>query len=418
MNHSTGRLIDTVPWPSLEHAYGPATDLPELLDRLSAVKGRKLGRIVDELASRVAHQGSIYSASAPAVHVVIEKLSGADAREKVILYGFLSEIGASALFAAGRGPAPVSCGGGDAKDGEAILKELSSAVSTLALDLSNASAQIRAQAAAILTSVRDSAAVNIVRTRYFAESDTQVRHEMLEGLAPVGSSLEGWPDFLSAAMALETTPENRFLIRCAQVRELKSSTDAACIDELVSNFVRSSGLHESDDEQFYEALQLLGGDREFAALLQAFQLASDDDRLRVLAERLLRLAFDDRRTGWDRISVSRLREDGSRPEHPSLSSMALQAAGLLILYKLFPFAARRHARRRASAKNVGVWKIEYSGLQGPAPELPHELREDQRALLTAFAWKPELWRIRTNLWELFSLHGNAAGIRRLLGIQR
>ncbi len=416
MSGFSGSFAGAVSWENLRDAYGPASDLPNLLERVAAAKGRKLHRALQELSSHVLHQGTIYSASPPAAHVLLEMLLRARAPEKAALYAFLSEMADAAQLAIEEGPAAPSCAGGDPKDGAAIRLEFLDAAPLLARDLSHPDAQIRARTAAILTSLGDGAAATLVRTRYTAEADAEVRKVMLARLGRDSALLDHWPDFLSAALERETTAANRFLIRCAQVRELKSAADVACVAELVSSFVEGAGSEPSFEKLFYEAVHLLSDEREFAALLQAFEIAQDEDTLRELAESMLRIAFDDRRTGWGQTSYTRLREDGTRPPSSSLYSMALRTVGLWILYKLFPFAVRWVVRSRTRRRKSGVWKIDYWGLEGTAPAIPRELNHVQRRALTAFAAKPQLWRFRTNLWELFALPDNPAGLQRLLGV--
>jgi hypothetical protein len=419
MTTTSPRFVDTVPWDNLEHAYGPASDLPPLLEKVAAAKGRKLYQILDELCSRVLHQGTIYSASRPVVRVLVEMLPGAAPREKAMLYGLLVAFAESAQMSIEEGPAPPSCAGGTPEDGAAIRKELADARALFEADLSHPDAQIRAQAAELLTAFAeaDRTSANIVRDRYRTEEDPKVRYTILHGLTRVRTSFDDWPDFLSAALERESDPANRFLIRCAQIRELGSGADSTCVDEMVSTFVQAYGAHEyflASDEPFFETVHLLGPDRELATLLKTFHLASDHDLLRILAERLLRLAFDDQRTGWGQTSYSRLNEDGSQPPQMDIASMALRAVGTLILYKLFPFVMRWRVRRKMRSKLTGIQRVQYWGVQGAAPEIPKKLTETQRTVLTAFTAKSELWQFRTNLWELFNLPDTAAGLRPLV----
>ena len=126
----------------------------------------------------------------------------------------------------------------------------------------------------------------------------------------------------------------------------------------------------------------------------------------MLAERLLRRVFDDRRTEWGGISRAWLKPDGSRPQ-VDLYQAALRTVGKLILWKIFPFLRKRTIRKHSG----GIPKIDYWGLKGTAPELLAKLNGEQRTVLTAFAAKPELWTFRTNLWELFGLPGTPAELR-------
>jgi hypothetical protein len=58
--------LEAVPWQQLEHAYGPASDVPALLAAVRADDDRA-GEAIDELFSTICHQGTVYSATVPAV---------------------------------------------------------------------------------------------------------------------------------------------------------------------------------------------------------------------------------------------------------------------------------------------------------------------------------------------------------------
>jgi hypothetical protein len=80
-------FIDSVPWQDLQHAYGAAGDVPGILRRVCSAKGSRMFEPMGELCSRVLHQGTIYSASPPVVHVFIEMLEGLGLDEKTGFYG-------------------------------------------------------------------------------------------------------------------------------------------------------------------------------------------------------------------------------------------------------------------------------------------------------------------------------------------
>ncbi|WP_030857938.1 hypothetical protein [Streptomyces sp. NRRL S-37] len=59
--------LDTVPWQTLAHAYGPAVDVPDLIRALHQDDDTAVDEAVRELYGNIHHQGTVYSASAPAV---------------------------------------------------------------------------------------------------------------------------------------------------------------------------------------------------------------------------------------------------------------------------------------------------------------------------------------------------------------
>lgn len=67
--------LDEVDWAKLEHAYGPATDVPQLLRALLSTNADERREACDNLHFRVWHQGTIYSASAAIIPFLFELLS-------------------------------------------------------------------------------------------------------------------------------------------------------------------------------------------------------------------------------------------------------------------------------------------------------------------------------------------------------
>ncbi|MER6343712.1 hypothetical protein ACWC10_00140 [Streptomyces sp. NPDC001595] len=57
----------TIDWAGLEHAYGSAEDVPELLRAMASEDAAERERALEELFSSLCHQGDVYSASAHAV---------------------------------------------------------------------------------------------------------------------------------------------------------------------------------------------------------------------------------------------------------------------------------------------------------------------------------------------------------------
>lgn len=59
--------LDRVQWHALTHAYGSAEDVPELIRALYESDGETADEAIYELYGNIHHQGTVYSASAPAV---------------------------------------------------------------------------------------------------------------------------------------------------------------------------------------------------------------------------------------------------------------------------------------------------------------------------------------------------------------
>jgi hypothetical protein len=62
--------LDDTPWPTLDHTYGPAIDTPIHLRLLLADDERLRNDALELLGDSLLHQGSVYSATVPAVRLV------------------------------------------------------------------------------------------------------------------------------------------------------------------------------------------------------------------------------------------------------------------------------------------------------------------------------------------------------------
>jgi hypothetical protein len=391
-----------VRWGALEHAFGRAFDVPVLLEAVSRARGSRLRKPMEQLCERVLHQGTIYSASAPAVHELIAMSARAQTSDKALFYSVLVEFASSARQAVRDGHATPCCSGGEPADGEAILGEIAQARDQFVRDLESSEPEIRAYAGSLLTASgsADADTVQLVRARYSAEADAAVRLTLLESLERVPGAIAAWREFLAAALARETDRHNRRVLRHAEIIEWKADAAPAAVSELVALCV------EAEAKSLFTALRALGTKRELDALLETVDGCASHDFLRSIAEHLLRAAFEDQRTGWENISRSIAAEPGE-PQPANQDWVGRMFKGILkmliliLLGKLFPSLVRRKIRKAMKAGAKRVRKIEYWGVEGAAPELPVRLRVDQKRALEALANKPEVWFHRTNLWTLF-----------------
>jgi hypothetical protein len=72
------RNLDAIDWPSLNHAYGSAADVPALLEQISAEVAADREAAFRELHSSIAHQGSVYEATLHALPFLIDLLEQPD----------------------------------------------------------------------------------------------------------------------------------------------------------------------------------------------------------------------------------------------------------------------------------------------------------------------------------------------------
>jgi hypothetical protein len=80
--------LESIPWHKLEHAYGPATDVPHLLRVLASSDGELRDKAWYTLHGNLWHQGTIYEATAYAVPFFIRLIEGQSVPEKyrILLY--------------------------------------------------------------------------------------------------------------------------------------------------------------------------------------------------------------------------------------------------------------------------------------------------------------------------------------------
>jgi hypothetical protein len=64
--------LDDPPWGALEHAYGTADDIPEVIRAVASVDEDEADAAIDELFGAVVHQGTVYSATVAAVPFIAE----------------------------------------------------------------------------------------------------------------------------------------------------------------------------------------------------------------------------------------------------------------------------------------------------------------------------------------------------------
>lgn len=74
--------IDAVPWRTLRHAFGEASDVPRLIRSLAASDREERQTALKELFACLLHQGTVYEATALAVPFLFELLSSGNTPER------------------------------------------------------------------------------------------------------------------------------------------------------------------------------------------------------------------------------------------------------------------------------------------------------------------------------------------------
>lgn len=90
MSKKALKQLDSIPWQDFEHAYGPATDVPDLLRALAGSDPEEADEALTELHGNIWHQGTVYEASAKAVPFLVALLDERLAVEKHLILVLLS----------------------------------------------------------------------------------------------------------------------------------------------------------------------------------------------------------------------------------------------------------------------------------------------------------------------------------------
>ena len=99
--------LDRIDWGRLEHAYGSAKDVPGLIRDLTSRSGGRRERALYELFGNIHHQGTVYSATAPAVPFLAElvRSEDTDGRVRVELTWLLQAIAGGSSYLDAHGAA-------------------------------------------------------------------------------------------------------------------------------------------------------------------------------------------------------------------------------------------------------------------------------------------------------------------------
>ncbi len=84
---------DTVDWAALKHAYGPATDTPNLIRDLHSNDHERVTAALNELVGSIHHQGTVYPATVAAVPYLVDAALNArhQRADQVISIGMLAD---------------------------------------------------------------------------------------------------------------------------------------------------------------------------------------------------------------------------------------------------------------------------------------------------------------------------------------
>jgi hypothetical protein len=90
--------LDEIPWSTLEHAYGDAGDIPNLIRTLVSSNPDEREWAQDMLDMGPFHQGSLYSCTPFVVRFLLQQVQERDAPDKPWMLQYVSRVLASALY--------------------------------------------------------------------------------------------------------------------------------------------------------------------------------------------------------------------------------------------------------------------------------------------------------------------------------
>jgi hypothetical protein len=84
--------LNTIDWSKISHAYGPASDLPDMLRALASGDTKQRQEALWELHGNIWHQGTVYEATAYAVPFLLELVekNHADSLEVLALLALIA----------------------------------------------------------------------------------------------------------------------------------------------------------------------------------------------------------------------------------------------------------------------------------------------------------------------------------------
>ncbi|HEX6681235.1 MAG TPA: hypothetical protein VF062_00455 [Candidatus Limnocylindrales bacterium] len=216
--------MDAIDWASLGHAYGTATDTPDLIAGLVSDDREQVSDALSELAGSIHHQGSVYPATVAAVPFLVDAALRArhERAHQVLAIAMLAD--------------PHHCAG---KDFPAVRTAVREHAPRLAPLLHDGDDEVRAAVVYLAAQTGMVPAAELARLSESAQEEPQLRVALLFALAvsdPVGSA-----ETLRGALLHDGEPRVRLAAALALQRADLSWPDGA-VDALVEVFEEETDL--------------------------------------------------------------------------------------------------------------------------------------------------------------------------------
>jgi hypothetical protein len=239
--------LDDVAWDLLEHAYGPATDVPEVLRALVSGDDELADEAMYELYGNIWHQGSVYPATIPAVPylvaIAVARAAGKQTPEVLRLLGYI---------AASRDPRGV-------EDRDAVRLAVAAHVDAIAGLLDDAEAKTRAAVLFVLVYAGLADDVRpLITERWHTDVESLPRAEALNALMRVDpdAAADLADEALSAAGWGDSPDDAVLRVSCALAWIRAGGTmDERMLDAALTPIPEGSGLwYWNDDGELFDQL--------------------------------------------------------------------------------------------------------------------------------------------------------------------
>ena len=338
-----------------------------------------------DLYGEALHQGSVYSATAPAISVLIGFLErGVLSKQPAPHWAAerfqLSQRAWAFLFLS----AAITSASQTAKGTRIfsdVLDALRRGCALYEAGITDQEAAVRLASAAVWKKVpqdRTLAFASIAK-RYEQETEYEVRVAMLSALNELAETRGRWPDRLLQIVGSAASVPEKFYAAAYLAIRLGESTPDDVANQLAKSYAdlpdaqvpaEAANLEEPED-LYWAAVCAMGRSRGVACLATTLELWNDISgswaarKLVNIMERLLRLASNDERRGWG-----------------------------------------------GTNSYLGP-KIEYFGVEPPSKDGRWLRSPDAGVALNAIVNKAEVWSIETNLLSLFGLPSGREELREL-----
>lgn len=398
--------LDSIDWQHLTHAYGPATDVPDLIHALASVDKQTYEQALHELYGNIWHQGTVYEATAYAVPFLVELLTYESIEDKAGILALLSCIATGSSYLDVHGPLSFYDEKRDTPEFEVQLAEelawvrraheaVGEGIPVYLELLADADAETRMFAAHLLSCYKEHAQASIPKLIHLLtrENDIQVQATVLLSLGALSESGSPQLEHLRPYIKSAAPPLLRFAAALAFARCARNATPPEIVQALVQGVVDAEAIDELYGQLPWFSSVVPDACEALTLIQQTLALPALIDVLQTL---------DNEEHAWDRVGVAE-----------SLLDLAFYGRQVP---KDWAYGKTKFGRLKIECWNYSG-KPRHSGKQQGVQENQSRigpLTEPQRTALTAVVNYDPLWEIDTNLFEVYGLPNSREALRKLL----